>query len=368
MKKVINEKTIKAIVSEALSSYLNEVGDTEKGQEALGKVARRQSNRGDKKAADRTLRHAQKNNNTDSAKFARIKGYQDGKDLNETISKAVNEAFKKVVNEISWQTKKKAYDASMVDSDQFPGLKQTTSRTHSIGNAATRTTFENDTYKIVEDIHSILFYQKETGDRTQRDYQGESRFVYDIERDEWTQPTLGAKPTGSQNDKNYVEAIKALCMTINNRRQEYNLEPSKESNLNLYFDANFDQMNQSRRDMEDFQNIQPAFGDNDWRVRKAASKVLVQNQYGTIKQEWPVLIASVVTANGGFGGSVSNYKYNYEEDAWYDHSGAPSKNPVLDYNGETKQLARTIVQQINKFRQLKGLGQSKYANINIYFG
>ena len=49
------------------------------------------------------------------------------------------------------------------------------------------------------------------------------------------------------------------------------------------------------------------------------------------------------------------------------HSGAPSENPTFDYNAETKQLVNTIVQQINKFRQLKGLGQSKYANNNIYF-
>lgn len=367
MKKVINEKTIKAIVSEALSSYLNEVGDTDKGQEALGKVARRQSNRGDKKAADRTLRHAQKNNNTDSAKFARIKGYQDGKDLNETISKAVNEAFNKVINEISWQTKKNAYDASMVDYPQMPGVKQTTSRSNSIRNAAERTTFENESYKIVENIDVIYFYEKSTGNPRERGYKSEFRYVYQIESDRWEQPSMDARPTGSPQNPSYVKAINALCNTISNRREEYNLGQSKEANPSLYFNENFDQRNQSRRDMEDFQNIQPAHEPNDWRVTTAAEKVLIQNKYGTITQKWPLLIADVITANGGMGGSSSRYKYDYRNDSWIGHSGAPSENPTFDYNAETKQLVNTIVQQINQFRKLKGLGQSKYANNNMYF-
>jgi hypothetical protein len=108
MKKVINENDIKAIVSEALTSYLNEIGDTEKGQETLGKVARRQHNRGDRKTADKTLRYAQKNNNTTPGNLARIKGWQDGKNLDESIDKA----FKKVINEISFKAASDAADAA----------------------------------------------------------------------------------------------------------------------------------------------------------------------------------------------------------------------------------------------------------------
>lgn len=67
------------------------------------------------------------------------------------------------------------------------------------------------------------------------------------------------------------------------------------------------------------------------------------------------------------GGSSSRYKYDYRNDSWIGHSGAPSENPTFDYNAETKQLVNTIVQQINQFRKLKGLGQSKYANNNMYF-
>lgn len=81
MEKVINERILKALIRESLKNILNEIGDTEKGQETLGKVARRQYNRGDRKTADKTLRYAQKNNNTTSGNLARIKGWQDGKNL-----------------------------------------------------------------------------------------------------------------------------------------------------------------------------------------------------------------------------------------------------------------------------------------------
>lgn len=98
MEKVINERILKALIRESLKNILNEIGDTEKGQETLGKVARRQHNRGDRKTADKTLRYAQKNNNTTPGNLARIKGWQDGKNLDEAIDKAI----KKVVSEISF--------------------------------------------------------------------------------------------------------------------------------------------------------------------------------------------------------------------------------------------------------------------------
>jgi hypothetical protein len=98
MEKVINESILKELIRESLKNILSEIGDTEKGQETLGKVARRQHNRGDRKTADKTLRYAQKNNNTTPGNLARIKGWQDGKNLDEAIDKAI----KKVVNEISF--------------------------------------------------------------------------------------------------------------------------------------------------------------------------------------------------------------------------------------------------------------------------
>lgn len=108
MEKIINERILKALVRESLKNVLNEIGDTEKGQEILGKVARRQHNRGDRKTADKTLRYAQKNNNTTPGNLARIKGWQDGKNLDESIDKA----FKKVVNEISFKAASDAADAA----------------------------------------------------------------------------------------------------------------------------------------------------------------------------------------------------------------------------------------------------------------
>ena len=108
MEKVINESILKELIRESLKNILSEIGDTEKGQETLGKVARRQNNRGDRKTADKTLRYAQKNNNTTPGNLARIKGWQDGKNLDEAIDKAI----KKVVNEISFKTASDAADAA----------------------------------------------------------------------------------------------------------------------------------------------------------------------------------------------------------------------------------------------------------------
>jgi hypothetical protein len=108
MEKVINESILKELIRESLKNILSEIGDTEKGQETLGKVARRQHNRGDRKTADKTLRYAQKNNNTTPGNLARIKGWQDGKNLDEAIDKAI----KKVVNEISFPLAADAADAA----------------------------------------------------------------------------------------------------------------------------------------------------------------------------------------------------------------------------------------------------------------
>lgn len=119
MRKVINESILKKLIRESLKNILSEIGDTEKGQETLGKVARRQHNRGDRKTADKTLRYAQKNNNTTPGNLARIKGWQDGKKLDESIDKA----FKKVVNEISFQAASDAANAAYSQNRYGQGAK-----------------------------------------------------------------------------------------------------------------------------------------------------------------------------------------------------------------------------------------------------
>lgn len=83
MKKIIKltEVDLHRIVKESVSRILNEIGETEKYQEKLGKLAARKEDNGDKSAKD-IRRYAHEKRMKDdgydhSLKDAFVRGYQD---------------------------------------------------------------------------------------------------------------------------------------------------------------------------------------------------------------------------------------------------------------------------------------------------
>jgi len=424
MKKVINENTLKSIIKESLKNYLKESMDSELGvgeesegwtpeiddmwdefgnnnvhdtdgafgvlaqgddDDHISRVAK--SLRSTKFDTDANMGEfedeADEFASDDNAEYLRNKMFESivRKSVNETFSKRTNagktikltennlksiisESVQRSINEISWNTQRNAYNKMLVPNEQFPGtdLKRGTARSQSMLDKSLRTVFENDGYKITQDIFHISVYSKPKVKEYERGYREEFRNVFSIENGCWTQPTENP-PVGSPNDQDWVETVSVLCNLIQKRTQEYGIT-TEYAKQDVYFDETLDAKMQSRRDMEDFQNVRPSFGD-DWRMTNTQRKELVANNAGTVAQDWPYLRVNT-TSRGST--TDSNYSYNYNDDMWYGHSGQEGIYPQLEnYNAETIKLMRAVVNQIAKYRKLKGLEPSKWQNINLYF-